>query len=49
MMSTRALSKCGSGKFEIDDLEITTHGLSGRLRATWAGGSGAGTFGGARR
>lgn len=43
---------CGAlraGRFEIDDLEITTHGVSGRLRATWAGGSGAGTFGGARR
>ena len=38
-----------AGQFQIDDLELTTHGISGRFRGTWAGGSGAGTFGGPRR
>ena len=43
---------CGdarSGTFQVDELEATTHGFSGRLRAQWAGASLYGAFGGPRR
>jgi hypothetical protein len=43
---------CGDlrvGQFQVDDLELTTHGIAGRIRLTWAGTSANGTFGGLRR
>ena len=38
-----------AGRFHIDDLELTTQGISGRFRATEPDGNSYGTFGGPRR
>lgn len=43
---------CGDGRagpFAIEELEVTNHGISGKIRSTWTAGSMFGRFGGPRR